>query len=138
MFRLIAGAICVAWAFSAWRNAPRLDHPSNLAFGLAIVCSCAVCYFCGRSLTKAQAWASARAHAEARALARSQSEAKAQAAVQVFMGQAPEQREQLVPVFARGLESAPWIGPAKQVAEQDVVAQMIEDGDAVELQEYAE
>lgn len=132
MVRLIAGCIAVAWAFAGWRNLPRLDHPSALAAGLAIGGTCAISYFCGKTLTKNSAYASARAYAEARAAAVAQSKSQAAANVNLFMGNPELGASYVAAQQLGGLDGASWIGSRKQEAEQDVLVQMVEDGGQLE------
>ncbi len=127
MIRLIAGGIAIVWAYSGWKNLPRLDHPSAMAAWLAIAGTCVLCYFLGARQTRATAIASAMAKAEAHAaaLASSSSNSSAQVLVQV----APEfgARSRAMHELD-GLDRAAWIGAPKQVAEQDVMAMAMEDG----------
>lgn len=140
MFRLIGGAVGVAWALAGWANLPRLDHPQATAAGLAIGGTCLLSYFLGARQTRVSAEASAWAKAEARAAAIASSSSTSTSAAQVVVainsehGARVQGQERLV-----GLESASWmIGAAPQVdVEQDVVAQMIEDGMGDEQHEYA-
>ena len=134
MLRLIVAVVAAAWAVAGWKNLPRLDHPSNIAAGLAIAGTCGVCYWCGRALTRNSAYASARASAiaTARAAADAKSNAQAAAAINVFMAGPEGGTAGSVPLAVQGLDDAPWIGPPKAVAEQDVVVQMLEDGGQLE------
>lgn len=140
MFRLIGGAVGVAWALAGWANLPRLDHPQATAAGLAIGGTCVLSYFLGARQTRVSAEASAWAKAEARAaaIASSSSASTSQAQVAVVinseLGARIQGQERLT-----GLEAAPWmIGAVPQVdVEQDVVAQMIADGMGEENHEYA-
>jgi hypothetical protein len=138
MFRLIGGLTGVAWALAGWANLPRLDHPQATAAGLAIGGTCLLSYFLGARQTRVSAEASAWAKAEARAaaIASSSSSSSAQVAVVISseLGARAAGQERL-----SGLESAPWmVGAVRQDdIEQDVVAQMIEDGMGEENHEYA-
>ena len=140
MFRLIGGAVGIAWALAGWANLPRLDHPQATAAGLAIGGTCLLSYFLGARQTRVSAEASAWAKAEARAaaIASSTSTSTSQAQVVVAINAENGARVQGQGKLA-GLESAPWmIGAVPQVdVEQDVVAQMIEDGMGDEQHEYA-
>jgi hypothetical protein len=129
MFRLIGGAVGIAWVLAGWANLPRLDHPQATAAGLAIGGTCVLSYFLGARQTRVSAEASAWAKAEARAAAISSSSSSSQAQVAVVINAENGARVQGQGRLS-GLESAPWmVGAVPQSEiEQDVVAQMIEDG----------
>lgn len=139
MFRLIGGAVGIAWALAGWANLPRLDHPQATAAGLAIGGTCLLSYFLGahqsRASAEASAWAKAEARAAAIASSSSASSSNAQVAVVISseLGARVQGQQKLT-----GLESAPWmVGASRQEeVEQDVVAQMIEDGMGEENHEY--
>jgi hypothetical protein len=138
MFRLIGGAVGIAWALAGWANLPRLDHPQATAAGLAIGGTCVLSYFLGARQTRVSAEASAWAKAEARAAAIASSTSTSNAQVAVVLSSELGARVQGEKRLA-GLECAPWMIDAAPVAEaeQDVVAQMIADGMGEEQTEYA-
>lgn len=140
MFRLLAGAIAVAWALAGWRNMPRLEHPQATAAGLAIGGTVWIAYWLGAKQTSATANASAWAKAEARAAAIAASTSAAAATSNVNVVFAPELGARMAgEARLTGLESAPWMVGATRDAEleQDFLVQALEDGQGDQESEYA-
>lgn len=131
MFRLMAGAVAVAWALAGWSNLPRLEHPSAAAAGLAIGGCCLLCYLFGARNTRASAEASAWAHAEARAAAIASSTSAATSTAQVAVVISPELGARVAGQNrVSGLDAAPWmIGATRDPElEQDWIEQSVADG----------
>lgn len=141
MKQLLALALGLGWAFAGARNAPRVEHASAAAFGVAVAGSIWLAYWCGtrRRQDSAVAAAVAKAEARAAAVAATSSRATANQSVTVVLDPANGASQRGARVY--GLDDAPWLAGAtvrREVEDEEMVLLAVEDAMGREAGEHVE